>query len=285
MQFGAGLILSFLSAIAVNWAYSRQHDAVAEMPRISLRRPRHLVGLLLRDRQWVASFGAESLGWLFYLAALRLSPISLVQGVGASGIAVLALASARGHPSRLARFEQLAVVVGFAGLLLLSLSLFDTTQSDKAPGGVSVAFWLAALTAGAAALAIVRVRMARAAALGLASGILFAGGDICSKLVVYGGIWLVAAAPLLAMYAAGTALLQAAFQQGSALTSAGIATLATNAVPIVAGFVLFDEQLPESAKGALQLVGFGALVAGAALLARTRTPAEGGGEPLLDADG
>ena len=42
---------------------------------------------------------------------------------------------------------------------------------------------------------------------------------------------------LVVSYAAGTSVLQAAFQHGSALTAAGIATLVTNAVPIAAGFV------------------------------------------------
>jgi hypothetical protein len=51
------------------------------------------------------------------LAALR-----LVQAVAASGIAVLAFATAHGHPSRLARREQLAVVLPIVGLTLLALT-------------------------------------------------------------------------------------------------------------------------------------------------------------------
>jgi hypothetical protein len=61
-------------------------------------------------------------------------------------------------------------------------------------------------------------------------------------------------------------VLQAAFQHGSALTAAGIATLVTNAVPIAAGFVLFDEALPGGAKGGLQIAAFAAIVASAGFL-------------------
>ena len=39
-------------------------------------------------------------------------------------------------------------------------------------------------------------------------------------------------------------MLQAAFQHGSALTTAGLSTLLTNALPIAAGMVLFHEPLP-----------------------------------------
>jgi hypothetical protein len=83
-------------------------------------------------------------------------------------------------------------------------------------------------------------RTARAAALGLAAGLLFADGDISAKLVGYGGLWLAALATLIVAYGTGTSVLQGAYQRGDALTAAG---MATNAVPIAAGFVIFGETL------------------------------------------
>lgn len=263
-----GLALAFVSAIAVNWAYAREHDAVASMPRFSARAPRRFVTSLLANRAWLVGFGTESAGWLLYVAALRLAPIALVQAVCASGIAVLAFASARGHPGRLARREQLAVAVAFVGLVLLSVSLVDTRPSDHVPGYAEVGLWLACLAGGGVLLGASGLGLARASALGLAAGTLFAGGDISAKLVVYGGVWLLALVPLVGCYALGTSLLQGGFQHGDALTPAGLATLATNAIPIVAGFVVFGERLPHGAKGGLQLAAFASLVAGGALLAR-----------------
>ncbi|MGH3008505.1 MAG: hypothetical protein ACRDLM_03745 [Gaiellaceae bacterium] len=271
MAFAGGLVLSFLSAIAINWSYSQQHDAVAGMPELSLRRPLRVISLLLRNTAWLVSFGVESVGWLLYLAALRLSPLSLVQGVGASGIAALAIFSANGHPSHLPRRERAAVVAGVLGLLLLAISLVNTTQVDTKPSAVGVAMWLGAIVAGAVLLTGTHVRIARAPALGLAAGLAFAAGDILSKLGVFGGIWLLAFAPLLAVYALGTALLQQAFQSGGALPTAGLATLATNAVPIVSGFVLFGETVPNAASGVLQMLAFGTLIASAILLTGRRS--------------
>jgi hypothetical protein len=74
---------------------------------------------------------------------------------------------------------------------------------------------------------------------------------------------------LVGCYATGTGVLQRAFQHGSALTAAGLATLVTNAVPIAAGFVLFGEALPHDPRGALQIASFAAIVCSAALLGRT----------------
>jgi hypothetical protein len=269
LQTPLGLVCAFASAIAVNWAYTREHDAVATMPPFSRREPVRFVRLLLRHRGWVIGFAAESAGWLVYVAALRLAPIALVQAVCASGIAVLAFATAHGHPSRLAHTEKLAVAVAFGGLVLLSLSLVDTRQADHVPSGIETAVWIASLAGGGVLIASSGFGLARAPALGLGAGTLFASGDICAKLVVYGGIWVIAAIPLVVSYALGTSLLQAGFQHGDALIPAGLATLATNSLPIAAGFVVFGEELPGGARSTLQLAAFAALVVSGALLAHT----------------
>jgi hypothetical protein len=268
VQLALGLVLALLSAVAVNWAYAREHDAAAAMPPFSPRRPVRFVSLLLGDRRWLTGFATETAGWLVYVAALRLAPLSLVQAVCASGIATLAFATAHGHPSLLARHEQIAVLVAVAGLVLLALSLVDTHQADRPPGWTPVLLWLGCSAAAALLLARLGIGLARGPALGLAAGLLFAAGDISAKLVVNGGIWFVAAVSLVVCYALGTSVLQGAFQHGDALTGAGLATLATNAVPIAAGFVVFGEQLPGGAKGTIQLAAFASLVASAALLAR-----------------
>jgi hypothetical protein len=272
VQVSLGLALALISAITVNWAYSREHDAAAAMPPFSPQHPRRFISLLLGDQRWLSGFGTETAGWLIYVAALRIAPLSLVQAVCASGIAVLALASTHGHPGMLARHEQIAVLIAITGLVLLAFSLVDTHQADHPPGWTPVLLWLGGSTAAALVLARLGAGLPRGASLGLAAGLLFAGGDISAKLVVYGGTWLVAVSSLIVCYALGTSVLQGAFQHGDALTGAGLATLATNAVPIAAGFVVFGEQLPGGARSVLQLAAFASLVGSAVLLTLTRHP-------------
>jgi hypothetical protein len=62
-------------------------------------------------------------------------------------------------------------------------------------------------------------------------------------------------------------VLQAAFQRGGALTTAGLSTLMTNALPIAAGMVLFHEPLPSNWGRVVRIGAFAAVVAGAVLLA------------------
>ena len=278
-QAWIGLALAFVSALLTNTAYSLEHDAAATLPPLSPRRPFRSVEFLLRDRRWLTAFGTESAGWLMYVAALRLAPLALVQSVTASGVAVLAFATAGGHPSRLARREQFAVVLALAGLTLLALSLVGTQASDSHPAVVGIVIWLAVCGGGAALLIAIPTRFGRAASLGLATGLLFADGDISAKLVGYGGLWLIALVTLVVAYGTGTSVLQSAYQQGDALTAAGTATMVTNAVPIVAGFVLFHETLPHGIRAALQIAAFACLVVSAVALGRQQAPRADG--PLI----
>jgi hypothetical protein len=268
-----GLVLAMISALAVNWAYTKEHDAAAALPPLRFREPMRSVRSLLGNRGWTIAFATEIGGWVLYVVALRLAPLSLVQAVSASGIAVLALLGVHGHPGRLARHEQLAVAAAVLGLLLLAVALIGTTPISHPPRGLPAIVWLAASGGLAAALMLMRLGIARAAQLGLAAGLLFAAGDVSAKLVSFGGIWFVALVPLVAGYGVGTSVLQGAFQHGSALTAAGLATLVTNAVPIAAGFVLFGERLPHGAHGVLEVLAFGSIVASAALLGRGARPA------------
>jgi hypothetical protein len=277
MPVWIGLTVAFASALVTNAAYSLEHDAAAALPPLSPRRPFRSALLLLRDRRWLLAFAAETAGWLMYVAALRLAALSLVQAVAASGVAVLAFATARGHPSRLAHREQAAVVLAVAGLALLGLSLAGATESDQRPPVIGIIIWLAACGGGAALLMAIPTRFGRAASLGLAAGLLFADGDISAKLVGYGGPWLVALATLIVAYATGTSVLQWAYQRGDALTAAGMATMVTNAVPIAAGFVLFGETLPHGIGAVAQVAAFGCLVASAVALGHQQ--GQGGGQP------
>jgi hypothetical protein len=119
----------------------------------------------------------------------------------------------------------------------------------------------------------------RGPAWGIASGILFAAGDVSTKMAVSGAVENYAfLACLIVFYLSGTAVLQAAFQRGSALTTAGLSTLMTNALPIAAGMVLFHEPLPSGWVGAVRVAAFAAVVAGAVLLGMREKGA--GAEPM-----
>lgn len=265
----AGLVLAFASAVLINIAYLREHDAAADLPALSMRRPLQSALLLLGDPSWLLGFAMESGGFLLYVAALALAPLSLVQSIAAGGIGVLAFASARMAGRRLAPVELAGVLLSVLGLVALAVSLVGGKAQEGEGKLGPILLWLGATASVAIALVVAgRRRWGTAVASGVAGGLFFSIGDISTKLATQGGARVAFGVLLLLGYALGTGLLQVGYQAGGALTVAGLATLATNALPIAAGAVILAEPLPTGALGAVRLVAFVAVVTGAVLLAR-----------------
>ena len=265
MTVAGGLGLALLSAFALNWGFFRQHDAASGLPPLSLRAPLRSLRSLFTNLSWLTGFLVGIAGWAFYVAALSLAPLSLVQATSAGGIGILALLVHR-RGGRVARTHWLAVSAAVGGLALLGLSL--TGGADTAAHASPAAVATALLACGAVAgLAVLRGPwMSRAAALGIAAGVLYGAGDVATKAATFGGGWLALVPVVLAAHGAAFVALQFGFQRGGALPTAGTATLLTNALPILAGITLFHERVPGGALGALRVVAFSLVVAGAALL-------------------
>jgi hypothetical protein len=263
------LTVTLLSACALNIGYLIEHSVVKDLPPLSGRRPVHSLRVLLGNRRWLLGFGIEAIGWALYVLALALAPLSLVQATAAGGIGILALMVSRWHGTSLSPRERIGVVVAVGGLGLLGLSLSGGSEHGEEGTYFAVATWLVVSVAAAAVSVAVLPRLiGGAAAYGLATGITFAAGDVATKTTVEGHVGFAAA--LVACYAIGTILLQSGFQRGSALTTAGVATLFTNALPIAAGMTIFHEPLPGGWQGALRVAAFSAVVVGAVFLADTK---------------
>jgi hypothetical protein len=268
-KVGAGLVLALGSASALNWGFFAQHRAASALPPLSVRRPVRSLRLLFSNLRWLAGFLIGILGWVLYVAALALAPLSLVQAVSAGGIGLLALLVTRlGHVPLEAR-ERLGVGIALIALVLLGLSLGGHAVAERPGAWKAVALWIGASAVSAALLGgPVSRALVGGAGLGMASGILYAAGDVATKAATAGGARLWFVPVLLACHGFGFVALQMGFQRGEALATAGVSTLLTNALPILAGLALFDDDVPGGAFGVLRVAAFVGVVTGAALLAR-----------------
>jgi hypothetical protein len=252
-----GLALAVASAVAIAGGYALQHSSASRLPPLTLRRPVSSALLLLRSGPWLVGSVTGIGGWVLYVVALRLAPLSLVQAASAGGIGVLAVGM------RLSRAERFGVAAALGGLVLLALSVGSHPPTGRGTV-LGVVVWVLVSGAIAGGLA---TRPA-AATLGTAAGILYAAGDVATKAAVVGGARLAFAPLVLACHAAAFVCLQLAFQRGSRLSSAGLAVLWTNALPIAAGMALFSEALPGGVRGALRILAFVLVLAGAVALSR-----------------
>jgi drug/metabolite transporter (DMT)-like permease len=249
------LVLALGSAIALNWGYVAQHGAASGLPPLTLRHPFASLRALFTHRRWLAGFVAGLGGWVLYVGALALAPLSLVQATSAGGVGILALLV----PERLTQTEKAGVVVAIGGLALLGASLGSSTGGSRGDP-LAVALWLG----GSAVVAASGAALGTGVALGAAAGVLYAAGDVATKAVAGGKLVFVPA--LLAAHGLAFVCLQLGFQRGRAMTTIGVATLLTNALPIAVGIALFGE-----GAGPLRIASFVLVIAGAVLLARTQT--------------
>ena len=270
-MIAAGLALALGSAIGIGGGYALQHSSASQLPPLALRRPVYSLRLLFRSGRWTWGLLGGIAGWVLYVVALRLAPLSLVQAASAGGIGVLALSG-----GRLRLSERVGVGAALGGLALLAFSVGSHSPTGRGDA-VAVAVWVAVSAAGAGVLAW-RWRSS-GAALGTAAGVLYAAGDVATKAAVVGGARLAFVPVILACQGVAFVCLQLAFQRGSSLASGGLTVLWTNALPIAAGTVLFSEALPGGVRGGLRVAAFALVLAGGVALSR-RGPGAGSIEPV-----
>lgn len=278
------LLLALASAGALNWGFYRQHEQASTLPPLSLKRPFRSLRVLFGNLRWLVGFLVGIVGWVFYVVALAFGPLSLVQAVSAGGIGILALLVWRWGGITLARREWLGVAVSVGGLVILGISLLGRGGNAHHWGSrgswLAITLWLAASGVLAAFFAGPGRRLVVAGAgFGIGAGFLYAAGDVATKAAVAGGWRTLFVPALFAAHGLGFVMLQLGFQRGGALSTAGVATLFTNATPIVAGMALFHEPLPGGVRGALRVLAFVAVVGGAILLTRASEQTEPTVEP------
>jgi hypothetical protein len=264
-----GLVMGLASAFAINWSFFVQHGAVNAAALLSLRRPLHSLRTLYSNPRWLVGYGAGWVGWIVYIAALRFAPLSLVQASASGGIAFLALLCYRSSAVRVTHRQQQAIAVAVFGLALLGASLGSGVPVSRVASAVPVVVAVGLLMGLALCVAwpLLRV-LGPGAALGMAAGCAYAASDISAKAAVTGRPFFV---PLLLLCSiGGFVALQLAFQRGSALATVGLSTLAGGAFPILAGPLVFGEQIPAGVFGVLRIAGFVAVVVGATALARSQ---------------
>ena len=270
-----GLVLALLTAAAFNWSWVAQHTITSRLPRLTIRRPWWSLGVLFGHRRWLFAFLVGVAGWGFYIVAVHLAPLSLVQAVSAGGIALLAVFAQRALGEKLPRREWIGVGIAVVGLVFLAVSLAAGEAPTKHASWLAVSGWFV-LSWVAAGLSIgpLAPLLAPGAGFGLAAGLMYAAADVGTKAAWYGGLFLLLIIPVWACHGLAFTAIQLSFQRGRALATAGLSSFCTNALPIAGGIQIYHEQVPGGALGVLRVVAFACVVVGAAVVARKERAVE-----------
>ena len=298
-----GIPLALVTTSAFNTGLILEKRALTKMPSLNARNAGKAIISLASSPAWLAGFALMLTGLACQVVVLTFEPISLVQPILASGMALTLVLSRLVLRERLGGAESWCVAVLAVSLVLLAFSQ-DATGEATAQHASTVPMLAAIVPSIGAGLAITawpqrglggrgRGGRHRAAATGIRAGIgtglLYGVGALMTKglagipsrdhTAVSLGLGIVSSPYLYLLAgcsAAALLLYQAALQACRASILIPVSNVASSAYFVAVGTWLFHEHLPASpVRLALRLAGI--VAAGLVIIALSRQ--RGGAEP------
>jgi hypothetical protein len=259
-----GIALALLATTAYNVGLVQEKRALGRMATLDLRRIPHVIAGLLGDPAWLAGFALMLLGLACQTVVLTFEPVSVVQPVLASGVALVLVLSRLVLRERLGAVEFRCVAAMAVCVILLAAS---AGGKGTGAGHHASPAWMAAvaipsavigLLVGASPLRLRRDRAPNAAVrFGVGTGLLYGVAALAIKglsgiLVHNHGaasiVTGVLCSPYLYVFAGSSAAAMLLYQVGLQSCRASIlvpvSTVTGSVYFLIAGTWLFHEQLP-----------------------------------------
>jgi drug/metabolite transporter (DMT)-like permease len=300
----AGISLALLATTAYNVGLIQEKRALGRMPALDVRRVPHVIATLLADPAWLGGFALMLVGLACQTAVLTFEPVSVVQPVLSSGVALVLVLSRLILRERLGAVEFWCVAAMAVSVILLAAS---TGGAGAGAGHYASPGWMAVVIIPSVVIGLLvaasplrsrsRSHRAPAAAVcfGLGTGLLYGVAALAIKAL--SGILVhnhsaasivigIVSSPYLYVLACCLAVAMLLYQVGLQSCRASIlvpvSTVTGSVYFMIAGTWLFHEHLPASpVKLGLRLAAIA--VAGLVLItlsrsasARTPDPAEPG---------
>jgi drug/metabolite transporter (DMT)-like permease len=264
-----GVLVALAGAVCSGVAAVMQALAARAVPDAGRGVHLHLFLHLVRQWRFWAGLGLDLASFAATFAALRVSPVFLVQSATSANLAVTALVAWRVLGTHLGRIEKAAVVAVCAGLILLGL--FAGHQGPSHGDTVLHVLMLVAVgVLGVAGMFAGRLpRRAAGTSLGLLAGCGFGLTSLASRVVDPSSVYALATDP--AAYVLPTAgflafLFFATALQRESVTAATAGTVVGQTVfPGLIGLLVLGDEVSSATPA---LIGFLVTIAGALTLAR-----------------
>jgi len=278
------IILSVGAALALNYSMYMQKKAVGTLPQVQAKLTWDIVKAFFTNRYWLQSISVLAIGGGLYVVAIGMAPVSIVQPIVASGVALLAYLAIKNLGEKPRRIDLYAI-----GLTILGVILIGVSMAEGIPEKVkhdAVPLWI--LTGVMVFLAVAIPLLLRggssnreAAGLGISVGLLYGIGAVFARLLIvdWGNQWaskgvLVVVSSIfglvwLAVMVPGFIEQQAALQRGMAIIVVPILAGLSQLVPIFVGTVALNEAFPKSgALVAVRILAFLLILVGTIILSK-----------------
>jgi multidrug transporter EmrE-like cation transporter len=278
LAVGVGLVCALLSALGTNLAFLFKLRGALAAPDVDMRHPLRSAIDLFRSRWWCIGWAVAAVAFALHVAALSLAPISIGQAVLAGGLVFLAVLAERFFGFDLGRRQWIGI--GLVAISLTALALTGGGGGGGANSGYSLAgmivFEGTAIGVGVLLVCshlIERIRAQPGVLLGIAAGLGFGISDVATKALSgdldSGPIGLLSPWSVIIVTAAIFSFFASArsLQIGDGVAVIAVTSVAANLSTILAGLVVFGDQLGHNPVViGVRLAAFALILAGAALI-------------------
>lgn len=272
----AGISLALLAATAYNVGLIQEKRALARMPALDLRRVPRLIASLVTEPAWLAGFALMLVGLACQVVVLTFEPVSVVQPVLASGVALVLVLSRLVLRERLGAVETWCVAAMAVCVVLLAASAGGAGGTGTGVGHHADPGWMAVVAIPSAAVGLLvaaspllgrSVDPTAAVCFGIGTGLLYGVAALAIKALsgilvghhpfgLFGGpgaaglvVGLISS-PYLYVFggcsAAAMLLYQVGLQSCRASILIPVSTVTGSVYFLIAGTWLFHEHLPAS---------------------------------------
>jgi drug/metabolite transporter (DMT)-like permease len=278
------IICAIAASLAFNYAMYMQKKAVGVLPEVKMQFSWSVIKAFVSNRAWLVSMVVVLFGSGLYAYALTVAPISIVQPIMASGVALLAYLAIKNLGEKPRRIDLVAIGLSILGVALIGVSLAEGLPKDVRHSPVSLWIFTAALVVVAIIIPLAMMKGSdarKAAGLGIAVGIFYGTSAVFAKLllvdwsgqwstrgvlVVFSSVFLIAWAVTLVP---AFIILQAALQKGQAIVVVPLLAGLSQLVPIALGMVALHEKFPKSpALSVLRIFAFALILVATVILSR-----------------
>ncbi len=278
-----GLPIALLSALTMNLAFFFKFRGARVAARVDLRHPIISAIALWRSKWFAIGMIVGLVAWGLHVAALTIAPISLVQAVLASGVALVAVMADKIFGLQVGRRQWWGLALTALGLALLALTMPSSIGPHASYSGAQMAIFEAVLLAVGVVL-IVGPRAAGArtehhgVALAAAAGIMFGACNVSVKaltgMLPDGGLDALISAPMAIAIAASVGAFYASarsLQLGGAVAVIAVTGTASSITCVAGGILVFGDPMPADLFGMLiQALAFVLVIVASALVPAPR---------------
>lgn len=262
MREAGGIILAFIATSLVNYAVFMQKRELNHLPRIGKGPLRETVHAFLNCRPWVEAQILQTAGTWASNFAIGLAPLSVVQPINASGVALLAILAVTKLKEKASALDWVGTGSILVGVLLLGITLVKTPQASESYHSVVLWFFvflISAVCVSTLGAALFRKGERTSSFLGIGVGLMVGLTDIFTKMAwvdiynrwyeyrIAGFIFSSHFWMAIFLAVAAMAFNQIALQRGKAIIVVALVTGFSNLIPTVVGILAFGEPLPSGA--------------------------------------